>query len=155
MTTQIEDAAVAPGDGEDARLRAASAVYATMRYLVLDQDDRRAAVVEALGMSFSRTKALRRLTAGPLRMSELAQKLLTDKPYATLIVDDLERRGLVLRTVHPDDRRCKVVTVTEAGRLAAELAESILARPPRGLLALEDEELETLRRVMAKVEAGS
>ena len=139
----------------DARADAAARVFDTMRHLVLEQDDRRAAVTEALGMSFIRSKALRRLLAGPLRMSELTQKLMTDKPYTTLIVDDLERRGLVLRTVHPDDRRCKVVTLTEAGRQVAAQAESILARPPAGLLALDLEELEFLERVMAKLEAAS
>lgn len=147
MTTPVEVA--------EARAAAAARVFDTMRHLVLESDDRRTAVTEALGMSFIRTKALRRLAAGPLRMSELTQKLLTDKPYTTLIVDDLERRGLVLRTVHPEDRRCKVVTLTEAGRQTAALAESILARPPAGLLALDEEELEFLERVMAKLEATS
>ena len=141
----------APGAEADSRLETATRVFEVMRNLVLEQDDRRTEVAETLGMSFVRSKALRRLAAGPLRMSELTAKLLTDKPYTTLIVDDLERRGLVRRSVHPDDRRCKIVTVTEAGLAAAELAESILARPPQSMLALEPEELAVLDRVMAKL----
>ena len=45
----------------------ASAVFETMRRLVLEQEDRRAEVAEALGVSFSRSRALRRLAAGPQR----------------------------------------------------------------------------------------
>jgi DNA-binding MarR family transcriptional regulator len=118
---------------------------------VLEQEDRRGEVAEALGMSFSRSKALRRLVDGPLRMSDLTSGLATDKPYTTLIVDDLERRGLVQRSIHPDDRRCKVVTITEAGREAAERAEAILARPPQSLLALDVGELAALERLLAKL----
>ena len=129
----------------------ASAVFETMRRLVLEQEDRRTEVSETLGMSFSRAKALRRLVAGPQRMSDLTTMLSTDKPYTTLIVDDLERRGLVARTIHPDDRRCKIVTITEAGLEVAARAESILARPPKSLLALDSEELTTLERLLAKL----
>ena len=135
----------------DDTVAVASRIFATMRHLVLERDDRRAEVAEALGMSFIRSKALRRLADGPMKMSDLTAKLATDKPYTTLIVDDLERRGLVLRSVHPEDRRIKVVTVTEAGLTAAALAEGILARPPQGLLALDPEELAALDRVMAKL----
>ncbi|MEZ0094145.1 MarR family winged helix-turn-helix transcriptional regulator [Streptacidiphilus sp. EB129] len=129
----------------------AARVFAAMRHLVLEQDDRKAEVAEALGMSFVRSKALRRLVAGPLRMSELATALATDKPYTSVIVDDLERRGLVRRSVDLDDRRCKVVTVTELGTAAALRAEAILARPPGVLLALDPEELALLDRVLARL----
>jgi DNA-binding MarR family transcriptional regulator len=130
----------------------AFAVFETMRRLVLEQEDRRNEVSEALGMSFIRSKALRRLAAGgPQRMSDLTAILATDKPYTTLIVDDLERRGLVLRSIDPDDRRCKIVTVTEAGREAAARADAILSRPPKSLLALDSEELTMLERLLAKL----
>lgn len=132
-------------------LETATRVFAAMRSLVLDVDDRRAEVAKALGMSFSRSKALRRLAAGPMTMSELTAKITTDKPYTTLIVDDLERRGLVERSVHPDDRRSKIVTVTPAGIAAARVAEEILARPPASMLALDPAELAALDRAMAKL----
>jgi len=137
-----------PGDQQSP----AFAVFETMRRLVLEQEDRRNEVSEALGMSFIRSKALRRLAAGgPQRMSDLTVILATDKPYTTLIVDDLERRGLVLRSIDPDDRRCKIVTVTEAGREAAARADAILSRPPTSLLALDSEELTMLERLLAKL----
>ena len=136
---------------QDSRLETATRVYAVMRHLVLESDDRRAEVAETLGMSFGRSKALRALAAGPMRMSELTAKLTTDKPYTTLIVDDLERRGLVVRSVHPEDRRSKIVTATAAGIAAAAVAEAILARPPVQMLALDAEELAALERTIAKL----
>ncbi|GAA1243859.1 hypothetical protein GCM10009665_38370 [Kitasatospora nipponensis] len=127
---------------------AAARVWAVMRNLVLEHGDRRKEVSDALDMSFFRAKALRRLRGGPLTMRELATGLVSDKAYTTLIVDDLERRELVARTVHPDDRRYKLVTLTPAGLLAATRAEQILARPPAAMLDLAPEELATLERLL-------
>jgi DNA-binding MarR family transcriptional regulator len=126
-------------------------IWAAMCSLVLEQEDRRKEVAETLGMSFFRAKALRRLLPGPLTMRELTARLATEKPYTTLVVDDLERRGYVERTVHPDDRRSKIVSLTPAGAAVAEQAERILARPPRSLLAVAPEELATLDRIMAEL----
>lgn len=139
----------APGSREEVAARA----FAAMRYLVLDQGDRRREVAETLGMSFVRVKALRRLALGPMRMTELAAAMGTDKPYATLVVDDLEARGLAARTVDPSDRRAKIVAVTEAGRRAAATADAILANPAPGISRLDDEEIRTLDRLMAKAAA--
>ncbi|GAA4602844.1 hypothetical protein GCM10023195_09070 [Actinoallomurus liliacearum] len=141
----VRDAVAPAGADPDAVAR----VWAAMCSLVLKQEDRRKEVAETLGMSFFRAKALRRLLPGPLTMRELTSRLATEKPYTTLVVDDLERRGFVERSVHPDDRRCKIVTLTPAGVAAAEQAERILARPPRSLLALAPEDLAALDRIMA------
>ncbi|MGW2254987.1 MarR family winged helix-turn-helix transcriptional regulator [Kitasatospora sp. NPDC001660] len=130
----------------------AARVWAAMSFLVLKQENRRAEVEEALGLSFFRVKALRRLLAGPLTMRELTDRLSTDKPYTTLVVDELERRGYVERSVHPVDRRSKIVSLTAAGTAAAERAESILTRPPRTLLALAPEELTVLEHIMTKLQ---
>ncbi len=134
---------------DDARAAAVARIFAVMRGLVLDSDDRRREVVNATGMSFVRTKALRRLIDGPLGMSELAAKLIVDRPYTSLIVDDLEERGLVVRAVAPGDRRAKVVTLTPAGRAIAIQAEQILARPPDALADLGAGELAALDRLLA------
>ena len=39
-----------------------------------------------------------------------------DAPAATVAVNDLEDRGLVVRETDPTNRRCKVVSLTDAGR---------------------------------------
>jgi DNA-binding MarR family transcriptional regulator len=130
---------------------AAVRIWKGIRALVLDRHDRRAQVVEALGMSFIRIKALRHLAAEPMTLRHLAAELSTDAPYTTVVVDDLARRGLVERTTHPDDRRAKIVTVTAAGLAAARKAEQLLGEPPAPLLALDADELATLDRLIAKL----
>jgi DNA-binding MarR family transcriptional regulator len=124
--------------------------WRAMSDLVLDHD-RKAAVSEALGLSFARVRALKRLAAQPLTLRALAERLLADPPYVTLIVDDLEERGLVRRTPHPEDRRAKLVELTAAGRAAAARADAILDEPPAGLRDVPAEDLAALLRVLERV----
>lgn len=53
-------------------------------------------------------RALVRMLACPRTMRELAADLATDTPYTSVVVDDLERRELVQRIAHPQDRRVKM-----------------------------------------------
>jgi DNA-binding MarR family transcriptional regulator len=124
--------------------------WRAMSDLVLDHD-RKAAVSAALGLSFARVRALKRLAAQPLTLRALAERLLADPPYVTLIVDDLEERGLVRRTPHPEDRRAKLVELTAAGRAAAARADAILDEPPAGLRDVPAEDLAALLRVLERV----
>ena len=93
-----------------------------MSDLVLD-NNRRREVSEALGMSFGRTRALRRLARRPMSMGELAAALGIDPPNATVVVDELETLGLVRRGPHPTDRRAKVVEATSEGQAMARRAD--------------------------------
>jgi DNA-binding MarR family transcriptional regulator len=124
--------------------------WRAMAEIVLEHD-RKVAVSEALGLSFARVRALRRLTAQPLTLRALADRLLADPPYITLIVDDLEQRGLVQRTPHPDDRRSKLVQLTAAGRAAATRADAILDEPPAALRDASVEDLTALLRVLERL----
>jgi DNA-binding MarR family transcriptional regulator len=124
--------------------------WRVMSRLVLD-DDRKLAVSQALGLSFARVRALRRLAPEPLTMRALAEKLKADPPYVTLIVDDLEERGLVERRPHPDDRRAKLVSLTRAGRAAVTKAEKILDAPPAALAALPADDLAALVRILDRL----
>lgn len=121
-----------------------------MSRLVL-ADDRKLAVSQALGLSFARVRALRRLAPEPLTMRGLAEKLKADPPYVTLIVDDLEERGLVERRPHPGDRRAKLVSLTSAGRAAVTKAEKVLDTPPAALAALPADDLAALVRILDRL----
>ncbi|GAA3846055.1 MarR family winged helix-turn-helix transcriptional regulator [Amycolatopsis tucumanensis] len=134
-------------------MTAAERVWERMQDLVLHRHDRRRLVADALGLSFFKAKALRRLVPGPLTLGELAELLDTDRPYTTVVVDDLEQRGLVSRTVHPDDRRRKLVTVTPAGAEMAAAANRILSEPPPFFAALDADELAQLDHLLAKLDA--
>jgi DNA-binding MarR family transcriptional regulator len=129
----------------------ATSAWQSMRTLVLDLHDRRGAVSEAIGMSYLRAKALRLLLAGPLPMRDLCAALVTDPPYISVIVDDLEKRGLVEREVNPVDRRSKLVRITAAGRAVARTADRIQSAPPQPLGSLTDAEVKTLDRILRKL----
>jgi DNA-binding MarR family transcriptional regulator len=115
---------------------------------------RRREVSEAVGLSFGRVRAVRRLAHRPMSMREFAAALDIDPPNATVVVDDLESLGLARRRPHPTDRRAKLVEATRKGKDMARKANAILSTPPPELSALDDEDLETLRRILASVTAG-
>ena len=125
-------------------------VWLLMSDLVLE-NGRRREVSEALGMSFGRARALRRLARRPLAMGELAAALGIDPPNATVLVDDLESQGLARRKPHPTDRRAKLVEATRKGKDLARRADAILSTPPPGLSALSADDLETLQRILRTV----
>ena len=120
-----------------------------MSDLVLD-NARRRQVSKSLGLSFSRTRALRRLASHPMTMRELADALGIDPANTTGLVDDLESLGLARRRAHPTDRRAKLVEATRKGKSMARRADEMLATPPAELAQLSTADLETLRRILAK-----
>ncbi len=127
-----------------------------MRDLVLDHD-RRQAVADEVGLSFARTRALLKLAASdaPLTMRELADGLQTDAPYTTLIVADLEQRGLVERAVDPRDRRAKIVSMTAAGEELARRADALLDVLPPALSSLPPEDLAALDRILEALRSAA
>jgi DNA-binding MarR family transcriptional regulator len=127
-------------------------VWLLMSDFVLDRMRRRA-VSDALGMTFGRSRALRRLARGPMSMREFADALDIDPPNATVLVDDLESQGLVRRRPSPTDGRAKVVEATRKGKGLARRADAILATPPTAISGLEASELEALRRILTAAAA--
>jgi DNA-binding MarR family transcriptional regulator len=121
-----------------------------MSDFVLDHQRRRE-VTDALGMTFGRTRALRRLARRSMSMSELASMLGIDRPNATVLVDDLERQGLVERRPHPTDRRAKLVEATRKGKQLARRADDILATPPQALSELDAADLAALQRILERL----
>ena len=128
-------------------------VWLLMSDFVLDHLRRRA-VSDALGMSFGRARALRRLARRPMSMRELADALDIDPPNATVLVDGLESQGLVRRRPSPADRRAKVVEATRKGKALARRADAILATPPAAVASLEPRELDALRRILTAAAAA-
>jgi DNA-binding MarR family transcriptional regulator len=98
----------------------------------VEAHNRRGELAEALGFRLGggRGKILFQLRDGPATLGQLAEANGVDAPYATLIVDKLEAHGLVERRPHPDDRRRKLVTLTDTGHNAIATADAILLRPP-------------------------
>jgi len=114
---------------------------------------RHAELAEALGFRLGggRGKVLFQLRRGPATLGQLAEANGVDAPYATLIVDKLEAHGLVERRPHPEDRRRKLVTLTDAGHEAIATADSILLRPPPAMGTLPADELEQLTGLLTRL----
>jgi DNA-binding MarR family transcriptional regulator len=63
---------------------------------------------------------------GPTRLTALAAGIGVSQPAMTQCVGRMEREGLVVRLIDPDDARATLVDLTDAGRaLRKELLESI------------------------------
>src|SRR5260370_37832806 len=78
-------------------------------------------------LSFLQLRALWRLEQ-PLPTGTLAEQLGLDRSNVTSVVDGLEGRGLVTRQPHHEDRRVKLLVLTDAGRLTrAALDERLFA----------------------------
>jgi MarR family transcriptional regulator, 2-MHQ and catechol-resistance regulon repressor len=91
----------------------------------------RRTMADITGTQFGVLEALYHL--GPLCQGEISAKLLKSGGNITLVVDNLEKRGLVQREREPHDRRMIVVSLTPAGR---ELISQIF---PKHLAAIVDE----------------
>ena len=80
---------------------------------------------DAVGLSHPQYEILVRLAAAPdgeLRMTELADTVLTSKSGLTYQVTQLEKAGLVARRSCPSDVRGVLAVLTEAGRRKLEQA---------------------------------
>jgi len=69
--------------------------------------------------------------------AQLATTVRRDKTRLIVILDRLEARGLLHRTPDPDDRRNRIVTLTDAGR-------TLLAECRRDIRTMESDLLSTL-----------
>jgi DNA-binding MarR family transcriptional regulator len=108
-----------------------------------------------LGASPGVIKTLMRLaTSDGISMGEMARDIGCDPSYITSLVDDLDQRGLAQREPSPDDRRVKIIVLTDAGRALADEIKAIFAVPPASFSALSNAELSQLRDLLDKVIAA-
>ncbi len=92
------------------------------------------------------------LHLGPLSQAELAKKILKSTGNITMVIDNLEKRGLVRRERHPEDRRSYAVTLTPAGRkLIGSLFPRHAAGIVKGMNALNRSEQEILGNLCRKL----
>lgn len=130
----------------------ADEVWRAMASLVIDnRDGWKRAVVEQSGLPFSRIRILKRLSRRPMTVKQLAHAATMDAPATTVAVNALEDRGLVVRETDPTNRRCKVVSLTDAGREMVNKIDAVEDPAPNALAALDDAELKTLHAIFNRV----
>jgi DNA-binding MarR family transcriptional regulator len=88
-------------------------------------------------------------------MNQLGRLLGLDKSSISGLVDRAQRRGLVTRTVSPNDRRAFQVSITDAGRqLIEELAAQFAERIELSVAPLPDADRQRLSQLAAQVVAS-
>ena len=123
-----------------------------MSTLVLDNKDAwRRSVVDRTGLPFSRIRILIRLSRRPMTVKQVAEAATIDAPAATVAVNDLEARGLVVREVDPENRRCKLVSLTDEGRKLVAVLDEVEDPAPGVLAGLGEPELQVLQTILAKL----
>jgi DNA-binding MarR family transcriptional regulator len=53
---------------------------------------------------------------GEMKLAQLADRLDVEAPLITALIDKLEKKELVKRTNHPQDKRSKIIMVTPKGK---------------------------------------
>jgi len=130
----------------------ADQVWRAMASLVIDnRDGWKRAVIEETGLPFSRIRILKRLSARPMTVKQVAHAAAMDAPATTVAVNDLEDRGLVVRQTDPTNRRCKVVSLTGAGRAMVDKIDAVADPAPNALASLDDAQLKDLKAILDKV----
>ena len=89
---------------------------------------------------------------GPLRLGQIAEKVLKSEGNITTVVDNLERAGLVRRERSVKDRRAVTVSLTEEGRrLISEVIPPHIQAIVEAMDILTPEEQEMLGRLCRKL----
>jgi DNA-binding MarR family transcriptional regulator len=87
-----------------------------------------------------------------MTMGQLAEQTLVTKGTLTGIIDRLEKKGLVRREVPPENRRCFVIVLTEAGEQVFETAfPAHIAYLKARFGQLSEPEMETIRSTLQKL----
>jgi DNA-binding MarR family transcriptional regulator len=87
--------------------------------------------IKEMGLSRVMAQFLRAVCQPPLGpTNQLATRFGVDPGWVTEIVDRLELRGELVRPPSPDDRRVKILEVTDAGRETFRAMETLFATPP-------------------------
>lgn len=85
---------------------------------------------------------------GPLCQRDIATKILKSSGNITMVIDNLEKRGLVRRERDLQDRRYFTIHLTDAGNsLIAEVFPNVLAAIKEEMSVLQQEEQEELGRL--------
>lgn len=100
-------------------------------------------ILRPFGLTFAAYEALRLLAftrKGSLPMGKMGSRLMVHPAAVTNAIGKLEHRGLVRRSMSPDDRRVVLATITPAGRALAEGATKALNDASFGLPDISTEQ---------------
>lgn len=108
-----------------------------------------------VGLSLAKLAALHQLTAAgeSLPLGQLAERLSCVKSNVTQLIDRLEADGLVSRAADSNDRRSRLATLTDAGKVAYSKGSEIRMQAEREMFGvLTSSESETLHELLGKLQ---
>lgn len=120
--------------------------------LILKADLEEALQLET-GLLLADNEALLNLSIHPMRMSEIADKLVLSRGGTTKVIDRLEELGHVTRRPDPEDRRATLVEITDSGREARAEAKAVIDGRLEEMWSqhISDEEAKGIVEVMERV----
>jgi len=101
-------------------------------------------LIATAGITLPQFQALEavRADAGAARVQNISERMAITVGATSKVVDRLERDGLAVRTAHPTDRRSSIISLTDKGASALDIAddaaESHLGTVLGGTLSDED-----------------
>lgn len=90
-----------------------------------------------------------RIPSGPI--SQLVARMDVDPGWVTDVIDRLEERGDVRRVPSTEDRRMKIIELTEQGRESWRRMDDAIATAPPELLELGEHDLRMLLRIAERL----
>jgi DNA-binding MarR family transcriptional regulator len=108
------------------------------------------------GMTRAQFQALRcAAEKGPVPMREISEKMSVTRPNVTGLIDELESKGLVKRTVHSMDRRATIIELTPKGATVQKRISSMYrAFIQDSLEVLTEDEQKHLRDILLNLQEG-
>lgn len=113
-----------------------------------------APVVRRFGLSLAGFNVLHTLVhaGGALRPSAISREQVIPAQTLTSVLGGLERRGLVERVPHPNDRRVLLARVTERGSaLYEECCQPLLVVESKLLAGMSEADMEQLRGLLGRI----
>ena len=92
----------------------------------------------------------------PITPGLIAERAIVSSASATSVLDTLEKRGLLVRRPHPEDRRKLVIDLTDAGRdIIDQVLPGVHQLETRVMSVLTPTERAQLMRLLSKVQSSA
>ena len=111
-------------------------------------------LAQRYGLSMTDLAGLHKLEE-PMTMKELGQRMHCDPSFVTMVANGLEKRGLARRETSEQDRRSKLMRLTEEGVSLRDRLEKEFATRMPWATALGDEERNCLLTILRKLAAAT
>jgi MarR family transcriptional regulator, 2-MHQ and catechol-resistance regulon repressor len=142
---------------EDEKAQRALRVYRDLVKATEDMMALQGRQLDSLGLTMSQYRLLEMLLRrGPMGQGTLGAEALASGSNTTIVIHNLERRGLVVRRPDRDDTRRKVVHLTPEGQKLVTKVFPMQARLVQAqMAALDGREQERLARLCRKLGRGN